>query len=203
MGNDLVLTGRSALLTGGGSGIGLGCAARLLRDGASVTITGRSEDTLRAAAAELEQLAPETATVQWVASDVADEETWPPRWPGRSSPPEGSTSRSRPPAPAPSARSPPSARGVAPRHRHQPHRSLSHPQARRCGHAALGRRIDRRHLVDRRAADPPVHGGVLREQGRARHPGAGGRRRARSVQRPGQLGATGAGPDPARRPAHR
>ena len=75
MGNDLVLTGRSALLTGGGSGIGLGCAARPSRDGVSVTITGRSEDTLRAAAAELEPLAPETATVQWVASDVADEET--------------------------------------------------------------------------------------------------------------------------------
>jgi NAD(P)-dependent dehydrogenase (short-subunit alcohol dehydrogenase family) len=41
------LAGTSALVTGGGSGIGLACAQRLAADGASVTICGRSEDRLR------------------------------------------------------------------------------------------------------------------------------------------------------------
>ena len=41
------LVGTSALVTGGGSGIGLACAQRLAADGASVAICGRSEDRLR------------------------------------------------------------------------------------------------------------------------------------------------------------
>jgi NAD(P)-dependent dehydrogenase (short-subunit alcohol dehydrogenase family) len=68
-----VLSGKGALVTGGGSGIGLGCARHLLRDGASVTIAGRSEDRLRAAADELAQEAPAGATVRWAVCDVADE----------------------------------------------------------------------------------------------------------------------------------
>jgi NADP-dependent 3-hydroxy acid dehydrogenase YdfG len=36
------LDGYSALVTGGGSGIGEGCAAALVRDGAAVTICGRT-----------------------------------------------------------------------------------------------------------------------------------------------------------------
>ena len=43
----LALEGKFALVTGGGSGIGLACARHLLRDGATVTIAGRSEDKLR------------------------------------------------------------------------------------------------------------------------------------------------------------
>jgi NAD(P)-dependent dehydrogenase (short-subunit alcohol dehydrogenase family) len=73
MANGQTLAGRAALITGGGSGIGLGCAAQLLADGAAVTITGRSEETLRAAVAELEAAAPVGAPVRWAASDVADE----------------------------------------------------------------------------------------------------------------------------------
>jgi NAD(P)-dependent dehydrogenase (short-subunit alcohol dehydrogenase family) len=64
----------SAIVTGGGSGIGLGCARHLLRDGAHVTIVGRSEDKLKAAAADL--AASETrggATVQYTTCDVTDE----------------------------------------------------------------------------------------------------------------------------------
>jgi len=73
MANGQTLAGRAALITGGGSGIGLGCAAQLLADGAAVTITGRSEETLRAAVAELEAAAPVGAPVRWAASDVANE----------------------------------------------------------------------------------------------------------------------------------
>ena len=41
------LEGLGALVTGGGSGIGLACAVRLANDGATVTICGRSEERLR------------------------------------------------------------------------------------------------------------------------------------------------------------
>lgn len=68
------LEGMSALVTGGGSGIGLGCAVRLARDGAHVTICGRSEEKLLAAAAEIEAAAAPEASVSTVACDVTDEE---------------------------------------------------------------------------------------------------------------------------------
>jgi NAD(P)-dependent dehydrogenase (short-subunit alcohol dehydrogenase family) len=67
------LRGLAALVTGGGSGLGLACARHLLRDGAAVTIAGRSEDRLRRAAADLAAAAPEGAAVHWVACDVTDE----------------------------------------------------------------------------------------------------------------------------------
>jgi NAD(P)-dependent dehydrogenase (short-subunit alcohol dehydrogenase family) len=44
------LAGRAYLVTGGGSGIGFACAARLAADGASVTICGRTESRLAEAA---------------------------------------------------------------------------------------------------------------------------------------------------------
>jgi NADP-dependent 3-hydroxy acid dehydrogenase YdfG len=47
------LIGRTALVTGGGSGIGLASARLLLAEGARVAITGRNEDKLRAAATSL------------------------------------------------------------------------------------------------------------------------------------------------------
>jgi NAD(P)-dependent dehydrogenase (short-subunit alcohol dehydrogenase family) len=68
------LSGQAALVTGGGSGIGLAAAAKLRRDGATVTLVGRSEERLRAGADELEaQPAPPGATVAWARCDVADE----------------------------------------------------------------------------------------------------------------------------------
>ena len=70
---DLVLSGKSALVTGGGSGIGLACARRLLADGASVTIVGRTASKLEEAARALEAAAPAGAAVQWQACDVTDE----------------------------------------------------------------------------------------------------------------------------------
>lgn len=67
------LTGRAALVTGGGSGIGLACARHLAADGAVVTLMGRSPERLAVAAGELATLVP-GATVQVVAGDVADED---------------------------------------------------------------------------------------------------------------------------------
>lgn len=67
------LAGSAGLVTGGGSGIGLACAKALVRDGASVTIAGRSEDRLAAAVDELRAVAADGATVAAVGCDVADE----------------------------------------------------------------------------------------------------------------------------------
>jgi NAD(P)-dependent dehydrogenase (short-subunit alcohol dehydrogenase family) len=47
------LEGQRAIVVGGGSGIGFGTARLLVRDGATVTIAGRTEDKLRQAADEL------------------------------------------------------------------------------------------------------------------------------------------------------
>ena len=62
------LTGRRALVTGGGTGIGFGCAERLLAAGAAVTLAGRRGDVLDAAAARLE------GDVATVVCDITDEE---------------------------------------------------------------------------------------------------------------------------------
>ncbi len=50
--NELLL-GRTALITGGTSGIGLAIAKAFLRSGANVVITGRSEERLMSACSEL------------------------------------------------------------------------------------------------------------------------------------------------------
>ncbi|HZP27318.1 MAG TPA: SDR family oxidoreductase [Acidimicrobiia bacterium] len=66
---DLPLDGRRALVIGGGSGIGLGSARLLARDGAAVTIAGRTEDKLRGAQ---ESLASEGLSVEYTVCDVLD-----------------------------------------------------------------------------------------------------------------------------------
>ena len=66
------LDGRSALVTGGGSGIGLGCARHLARDGAAVVLAGRSEERLAAGSAALAADLP-GAEVHTVRCDVTDE----------------------------------------------------------------------------------------------------------------------------------
>lgn len=65
------LTGTVAVVTGGGSGIGLGMAAGLARAGASVALLGRNADRLHAAA---DTLAPYGNPVLTVSCDVAEEE---------------------------------------------------------------------------------------------------------------------------------
>ena len=64
---EQVLSGQRAIVIGGGSGIGLGSARLLARDGAAVTLAGRTEQKLRDAAAGL---AEEGLTVSWVACDA-------------------------------------------------------------------------------------------------------------------------------------
>ncbi len=67
------LAGRTALVTGGGSGIGLGCARVLVRDGCHVTIMGRTEARLAEAAEALRAAAPAGVTVAIASGDVSDE----------------------------------------------------------------------------------------------------------------------------------
>lgn len=69
------LAGRVALVTGGGSGIGLGCARELVAAGASVVLAARNTDRLGAAADELRSLATAGAGVHTVACDVTDEDS--------------------------------------------------------------------------------------------------------------------------------
>jgi NAD(P)-dependent dehydrogenase (short-subunit alcohol dehydrogenase family) len=70
---DRPLAGKSALVTGGGSGIGLACARALLLDGAHVVLMGRTESRLAEAAGRLRGEAPTGASVAWSAGDVVDE----------------------------------------------------------------------------------------------------------------------------------
>ena len=67
------LSGQVAIVTGGGSGIGLASAIRLAKDGAAVTICGRTESRLEEGVRAIQAGAPE-ATVQHVVADVVDEE---------------------------------------------------------------------------------------------------------------------------------
>ena len=64
------LTGMAALVTGGGGGIGSACALELARDGAAVTIMGRTETTLQKAKERLLGELGEGAIVQYVVGDA-------------------------------------------------------------------------------------------------------------------------------------
>jgi NAD(P)-dependent dehydrogenase (short-subunit alcohol dehydrogenase family) len=71
---DLPLAGQAALITGGGSGIGLECARLLVRDGASVTICGRSVERLEQGREVLAAEAAGDSQVQTIPCEVADED---------------------------------------------------------------------------------------------------------------------------------
>jgi len=68
------LEGMAVLVTGGGSGIGAACAARLAADGAAVTISGRTEAKLESAAKSIEAGAGHGGSVQYIAGDVTNED---------------------------------------------------------------------------------------------------------------------------------
>jgi gluconate 5-dehydrogenase len=64
------LTGRVALLTGGGRGLGKAMARGLAEAGASIMLAARSEDELASAAAEITRDLP--VRVEWLATDMMD-----------------------------------------------------------------------------------------------------------------------------------
>ena len=68
------LEGMAVLVTGGGTGIGRACAARLAADGAAVTICGRIVEKLEEAAKRIETQAGHGGSVQWTTADVTNED---------------------------------------------------------------------------------------------------------------------------------
>jgi NAD(P)-dependent dehydrogenase (short-subunit alcohol dehydrogenase family) len=68
------ISGRSYVVTGGGSGIGATCAAELAADGAQVTICGRTEAKLTEVAERLAPTVGERGAVHVVVADVTDED---------------------------------------------------------------------------------------------------------------------------------
>ena len=66
-----------SLVTGGGTGIGKACAARLAADGAAVTICGRTESRLVDAAKVIgrSEVGGHGGSVQYVIADVTDEDS--------------------------------------------------------------------------------------------------------------------------------
>jgi NAD(P)-dependent dehydrogenase (short-subunit alcohol dehydrogenase family) len=68
------IAGHSILVTGGGSGIGLGTAERLAADGAHVTICGRTEQKLTDAAARIRGNGAADTTVRSIVADVTIED---------------------------------------------------------------------------------------------------------------------------------
>jgi len=68
------LAGHAVLVTGGGTGIGTGCAAALAADGAAVTICGRRAEVLEEAAEKIAATAGFGGSVQVVTGDVTNAE---------------------------------------------------------------------------------------------------------------------------------
>ncbi|MGE5412848.1 MAG: SDR family oxidoreductase [Syntrophomonadaceae bacterium] len=69
-----ILSGRSILVTGGGSGLGLAMAATFAAHGAKVSIAGRRADRLEAAAKEIASGAREGGEVAFFPADVREPE---------------------------------------------------------------------------------------------------------------------------------
>lgn len=69
------IAGLSAFITGGGSGIGLGAALRLVRDGVNVTVCGRTEEKLVAAVNLMEAASADVngGSAKYVVADVTVE----------------------------------------------------------------------------------------------------------------------------------
>lgn len=68
------LTGKVAIVTGGGQGVGLGIAQTFAREGASVLITGRTPDKLEASVADLKAKGGQAAWITGTAGVRADAE---------------------------------------------------------------------------------------------------------------------------------
>jgi NAD(P)-dependent dehydrogenase (short-subunit alcohol dehydrogenase family) len=70
MTTGLPLAGKAALVTGGAGGIGSACARALARDGAAVTLMGRTPETLEATVAEFRSTLGDGAELSWFAGDA-------------------------------------------------------------------------------------------------------------------------------------
>ncbi len=68
------LAGLGVIVTGGGTGIGRACAARLAADGAAVTLCGQRESVLVDAVQRITALAGHGGSAQYVVADVTDEQ---------------------------------------------------------------------------------------------------------------------------------
>jgi NAD(P)-dependent dehydrogenase (short-subunit alcohol dehydrogenase family) len=68
------IQGRTALVTGGGSGIGLAIATKLAVDGAHVTICGRTEAKLVDAVAQIDKSVGDGGSARYAVADVTVEE---------------------------------------------------------------------------------------------------------------------------------
>lgn len=74
MSDKAPLAGQAALVTGGGSGIGLGCAQAFAAAGAAVTICGRTQERLDDGAAAVAAVAAGGGSIRTVVCDVTDED---------------------------------------------------------------------------------------------------------------------------------
>lgn len=70
----MTIRGCTALVTGGGSGIGLASAARLAADGAHVAICGRTQEKLAKAEAEIAPVVGDSGSIRSIVADVTIEE---------------------------------------------------------------------------------------------------------------------------------
>ncbi|MBB32501.1 MAG: short-chain dehydrogenase [Acidimicrobiaceae bacterium] len=68
------LEGYGILVTGGGTGIGKACAARLAQSGALVTICGRTEEKLEQAVDDITSVVSDGGRVQYTTCDVTNED---------------------------------------------------------------------------------------------------------------------------------
>ena len=66
-----ILKGKTALITGGGTGIGLGIAKRFFKEGAEILICGRRETLLKKA---VQEISPDGSNVAYEVSDLTIEQ---------------------------------------------------------------------------------------------------------------------------------
>lgn len=70
---NLGIAGKTALVCGASKGLGYGCAEALVKEGVNVVIVARTAADLQAAAARLQAVATQGATVSYVAADITTE----------------------------------------------------------------------------------------------------------------------------------